>query len=64
MDFYSPFCNVIFTGSSTNWKAFAEAKNELGVGGEGKADYYTAKATVVFMKKENCMYTVGTFFYM
>lgn len=41
-------------GHSTNWKTFAEVKGES-LGNE-KADYYTAKGTVVFLKKENCMY--------
>ncbi|XP_005109695.1 replication protein A 70 kDa DNA-binding subunit [Aplysia californica] len=42
-------------GNSTNWKIFQQVKNEnLGQG--DKADYYTAKGTVMFMKKDNCMY--------
>ena len=64
MDFCHRFCNIIFTGSSTNWKVFAEAKSEPGLGAEGKADYYTAKGTVVYFKKENCMYTVGISLYL
>jgi len=42
-------------GYSTNWKNFGQCKTEeLGAG--GKADYYTTKGTIVFLKKENCMY--------
>lgn len=46
------------TGSGTNWKIFEQAKREnLGQG--DKPDYFTSKATVIFMKKDNCMYKVG-----
>jgi len=42
---------------STNWKTFAEAKGEsTALTSSGKADYYTVKGTIVFMKKDNCMY--------
>ncbi|KAK3769131.1 hypothetical protein RRG08_067108 [Elysia crispata] len=42
-------------GQSSNWKTFLQVKSEnLGQG--EKADYYTAKGTVVFVKKDNCMY--------
>ena len=27
--------------------------------GQEKAEYFTSKGTVVFMRKENCMYTVS-----
>lgn len=38
-----------------SWKTFAQAKCEmLGMG--DKPDYYTTKATVVMIRKENCMY--------
>ncbi|XP_035220738.1 replication protein A 70 kDa DNA-binding subunit-like [Stegodyphus dumicola] len=37
------------------WKTFAQATSEnLGMG--DKADYYVSKATVVMLRKENCMY--------
>lgn len=41
-------------GYSTNWKTFSEAKQDIPAG--DKANYYTTKGTIVFMKKENCMY--------
>nr|XP_021497775.1 replication protein A 70 kDa DNA-binding subunit [Meriones unguiculatus] len=42
-------------GGSTNWKTLYEAKSEnLGQG--DKADYFSTVATVVFFRKENCMY--------
>ncbi|EDM05205.1 replication protein A1 [Rattus norvegicus] len=42
-------------GSNTNWKTLYEAKSEnLGQG--DKADYFSTVATVVFLRKENCMY--------
>ncbi|KAK3084764.1 hypothetical protein FSP39_018496 [Pinctada imbricata] len=39
---------------STNWKTFAEMKSE-NVGAD-KAEYFTSKATIMYLKKENCMY--------
>ncbi|CAG5127182.1 unnamed protein product [Candidula unifasciata] len=43
------------SGQSTNWKNFLQVKTEnLGQG--EKADYFTAKATIIFVRKENCMY--------
>jgi len=39
---------------NTNWKTFAEVKAQNL--GQEKADYFTSKGTIVFMKKENCMY--------
>lgn len=42
-------------GSATNWKCFSEIKNE-NIGNGEKADYFTSKATVIFLRKENCMY--------
>jgi len=45
-------------GSSTNWKTFADVKAQ-NLGQADKAEYFTAKGTIVFMKKENCMYTVS-----
>ncbi|XP_039109727.1 replication protein A 70 kDa DNA-binding subunit isoform X2 [Hyaena hyaena] len=42
-------------GSNTNWKTLYEVKSEnLGQG--DKADYFSCVATVVFLRKENCMY--------
>lgn len=41
-------------GNSSNWKTFGQAKTDkLGV---DKPDYYTTKAMVMFIRKENCMY--------
>jgi len=49
---------VWLAGSSTNWKTFGDVKaSNLG---QEKPEYFTAKGTVVFMKKENCMYMVHT----
>ncbi|KAF7218668.1 replication protein A 70 kDa DNA-binding subunit [Nothobranchius furzeri] len=42
-------------GGSTNWKTLSDVKNEHLGHGE-KADYYTCIATVVFLRKENCLY--------
>ncbi|XP_027003594.1 replication protein A 70 kDa DNA-binding subunit [Tachysurus fulvidraco] len=42
-------------GGPTNWKTLADVKNEhLGHG--DKADYFTCIATIVYMRKENCLY--------
>ncbi|XP_061197079.1 replication protein A 70 kDa DNA-binding subunit-like isoform X2 [Saccostrea echinata] len=41
-------------GGSTNWKSFAEIKSE-NIGAD-KPEYFTTKATVLFLRKENCMY--------
>uniref|UniRef100_A0A8C8S6D7 Replication protein A subunit n=1 Tax=Pelusios castaneus TaxID=367368 RepID=A0A8C8S6D7_9SAUR len=42
-------------GGNTNWKTLHEAKSEnLGQG--DKADYFSCVGTVVFMRKDNCMY--------
>ncbi|XP_020136421.2 replication protein A 70 kDa DNA-binding subunit [Microcebus murinus] len=42
-------------GSNTNWKTLYEVKAEnLGQG--DKADYFSSVATVVYLRKENCMY--------
>uniref|UniRef100_A0A8D1DHZ1 Replication protein A subunit n=1 Tax=Sus scrofa TaxID=9823 RepID=A0A8D1DHZ1_PIG len=42
-------------GSNTNWKTLYEVKSEnLGQG--DKPDYFSAVATVVYLRKENCMY--------
>ncbi|XP_066520386.1 replication protein A 70 kDa DNA-binding subunit [Hoplias malabaricus] len=41
--------------STTNWKTLADVKNEhLGHG--DKADYFSCIATIVYMRKENCLY--------
>jgi len=54
-------CCVWLAGGSTNWKTFADVKAQ-NLGHE-KAEYFNAKGTVVFMKKENCMYTVSGYWY-
>lgn len=42
-------------GGNTNWKTLYEVKSEnLGQG--DKADYFSSVATVLFLRKENCMY--------
>uniref|UniRef100_A0A8C9GK63 Replication protein A subunit n=1 Tax=Piliocolobus tephrosceles TaxID=591936 RepID=A0A8C9GK63_9PRIM len=42
-------------GANTNWKTLYEVKSEnLGQG--DKPDYFTSVATVVYLRKENCMY--------
>ncbi|XP_042529743.1 replication protein A 70 kDa DNA-binding subunit [Dipodomys spectabilis] len=42
-------------GSNTNWKTLYEVKLEnLGQG--DKADYFSSVATIVYLRKENCMY--------
>ncbi|KAL4223084.1 60S acidic ribosomal protein P1 [Mactra antiquata] len=43
------------TGGGTNWKTFAQLKDE-NIGQGEKPDYFTSKGTVVFFRKENCMY--------
>ncbi|XP_066455787.1 replication protein A 70 kDa DNA-binding subunit isoform X2 [Eleutherodactylus coqui] len=42
-------------GANTNWKSLLEAKNE-NLGHGEKADYFTSVATIVFLRKENCLY--------
>uniref|UniRef100_A0A8C7YYS6 Replication protein A subunit n=1 Tax=Oryzias sinensis TaxID=183150 RepID=A0A8C7YYS6_9TELE len=42
-------------GGSTNWKTLSDVKNEHLGHGE-KADYYSCIATVVYLRKENCLY--------
>lgn len=49
-------CLFVSTGS-TNWKCFAEIKSE-NIGAD-KPEYFTTKATVLFLRKENCMYQVS-----
>uniref|UniRef100_A0A8C2XHF8 Replication protein A subunit n=1 Tax=Cyclopterus lumpus TaxID=8103 RepID=A0A8C2XHF8_CYCLU len=42
-------------GGLTNWKTLSDVKTEhLGHG--DKADYYTCIATIVYLRKENCLY--------
>ncbi|XP_041664731.1 replication protein A 70 kDa DNA-binding subunit [Cheilinus undulatus] len=42
-------------GGNTNWKTLSDVKNEhLGHG--DKPDYYTCIATIVYLRKENCLY--------
>ncbi|MCI4385872.1 hypothetical protein PGIGA_G00055650 [Pangasianodon gigas] len=43
------------SGGPTNWKTLADVKNEhLGHG--DKADYFTSIGTIVYIRKENCLY--------
>ncbi|KAM4797070.1 replication protein A 70 kDa DNA-binding subunit [Rhinophrynus dorsalis] len=42
-------------GGNTNWKSLLEVKNENMGHGE-KADYFTSVATIVYLRKENCLY--------
>uniref|UniRef100_A0A8C6S8V1 Replication protein A subunit n=1 Tax=Neogobius melanostomus TaxID=47308 RepID=A0A8C6S8V1_9GOBI len=42
-------------GGSTNWKTLSDVKTEHLGHGE-KADYYTCIATIVYIRKENCLY--------
>ncbi|XP_043910811.1 replication protein A 70 kDa DNA-binding subunit [Protopterus annectens] len=42
-------------GGNTNWKTLLEVKNE-NLGHGDKADYYSCIGTVVYLRKENCMY--------
>ncbi|XP_077336698.1 replication protein A 70 kDa DNA-binding subunit isoform X1 [Lithobates pipiens] len=42
-------------GGNTNWKSLLEVKNE-NLGHGEKADYFTSVATIVYLRKENCMY--------
>ncbi|KAM3875120.1 replication protein A 70 kDa DNA-binding subunit [Diretmus argenteus] len=42
-------------GGNTNWKSLSDVKNEhLGHG--DKPDYYSCIATIVYLRKENCLY--------
>lgn len=43
------------SGSKMNWKMLSDIKNEDMGHGE-KADYFSCVATVVFIRKENCLY--------
>uniref|UniRef100_A0A3B4AAN1 Replication protein A subunit n=1 Tax=Periophthalmus magnuspinnatus TaxID=409849 RepID=A0A3B4AAN1_9GOBI len=42
-------------GGNTNWKSLSDVKTEHLGHGE-KADYYTCIATIVYLRKENCLY--------
>uniref|UniRef100_A0A674MVP2 Replication protein A subunit n=1 Tax=Takifugu rubripes TaxID=31033 RepID=A0A674MVP2_TAKRU len=42
-------------GGNTNWKTLTDVKTEHLGHGE-KADYYTCIATIVYLRKENCLY--------
>lgn len=42
-------------GANTNWKCLSDVKTEHLGHGE-KADYFTCIATIVYFKKENCLY--------
>uniref|UniRef100_A0A3P9IHH7 Replication protein A subunit n=1 Tax=Oryzias latipes TaxID=8090 RepID=A0A3P9IHH7_ORYLA len=43
------------SGSRMNWKTLSDVKNE-NMGHEEKAEYFSCLATVVYMRKENCVY--------
>ncbi|KAM8976611.1 replication protein A 70 kDa DNA-binding subunit isoform 2-T2 [Pelodytes ibericus] len=43
------------SGGNTNWKSLLEVKNE-NLGHGEKADYFTSVATIVYLRKENCLY--------
>ncbi|KAK9536530.1 hypothetical protein VZT92_006303 [Zoarces viviparus] len=43
------------SGASTNWKTLSDVKNEQLGRGE-KADYFSCLATVLYIRKENCLY--------
>ena len=43
-------------GHATNWKTFREATQQNL--GQEKPEYFTTKATIAFVKRENCMYMV------
>uniref|UniRef100_A0A8C7XDA4 Replication protein A subunit n=1 Tax=Oryzias sinensis TaxID=183150 RepID=A0A8C7XDA4_9TELE len=43
------------SGSRMNWKTLSDVKNE-NMGHEEKAEYFSCLATVVYMRKENCLY--------
>ncbi|XP_044925957.1 replication protein A 70 kDa DNA-binding subunit isoform X2 [Mustela putorius furo] len=42
-------------GINTNWKTLYEAKSE-NLGHGDKADYFSSVATIVYLRKENCIY--------
>ncbi|MEQ2243162.1 60S acidic ribosomal protein P1 [Ilyodon furcidens] len=42
-------------GSKMNWRMLSDVKNENMGHGE-KAEYFSCVATVVYMRKENCLY--------
>ncbi|MGH0165031.1 UNVERIFIED_CONTAM: hypothetical protein FKN15_048009 [Acipenser sinensis] len=42
-------------GGNANWKTLSEVKTE-NLGHGDKADYFTCVATIVYLRKENCMY--------
>ncbi|MGH0170403.1 UNVERIFIED_CONTAM: hypothetical protein FKN15_058758 [Acipenser sinensis] len=42
-------------GGTANWKTLSEVKTE-NLGHGDKADYFTCVATIVYLRKENCMY--------
>ncbi|XP_041348869.1 replication protein A 70 kDa DNA-binding subunit-like [Gigantopelta aegis] len=55
LDFDSYRSDTVGAGHATNWKHFGQVKSE-NLGNGDKPDYFTSKGTVVFMRKENCMY--------
>uniref|UniRef100_A0A3B5LZA4 Replication protein A subunit n=1 Tax=Xiphophorus couchianus TaxID=32473 RepID=A0A3B5LZA4_9TELE len=45
----------VSVGSKMNWRTLSDVKNENMGHGE-KADYFSCVATIVYMRKENCLY--------
>ncbi|XP_078121637.1 replication protein A 70 kDa DNA-binding subunit-like isoform X3 [Sander vitreus] len=43
------------SGAKTNWKTLSDVKNEQ-LGQAEKADYFSCMATVLYTRKENCLY--------
>nr|XP_033778336.1 replication protein A 70 kDa DNA-binding subunit [Geotrypetes seraphini]XP_033778337.1 replication protein A 70 kDa DNA-binding subunit [Geotrypetes seraphini] len=43
------------SGGNTNWKTLRDVKSE-NLGHGDKADYFTSVATIVYFRKENCLY--------
>ena len=51
-------CVCVFAGGGSNWKTFGQVVSE-NLGHGDKADYFTTKATLMVLKKDNCMYQVS-----
>ncbi|XP_054907626.1 replication protein A 70 kDa DNA-binding subunit-like [Poeciliopsis prolifica] len=45
----------VSVGSKMNWRTLSDVKNENMGHGE-KADYFSCVATIIYMRKENCLY--------
>ncbi|XP_020778616.2 replication protein A 70 kDa DNA-binding subunit-like isoform X2 [Boleophthalmus pectinirostris] len=46
---------LVGSGAKMNWKTLSDVKTEH-MGHEEKADYFSCVATVVYIRKENCLY--------